>query len=193
MRTWTLWSGLFVALWAGGCSKTSRPAAGAGGGTASAGGMPTISDIMQQVNRRKSGLHSEVGELLQAATIDWDVIEPKAKNYAALADFLGKNDPPKGDKSSWESLTKAYAADAQGLHANVRSSGCVARPLPLRVLRRSLRSPRHGCSPPAQPTTATAAGRWPSPCWLLACWRCLARPAPQSCSCAAPALGTEWG
>jgi len=117
MRTWTLWSGLFVALWAGGCSKTSRPAAGAGGGTASAGGMPTISDIMQQVNRRKSGLHSEVGELLQAATIDWDVIEPKAKNYAALADFLGKNDPPKGDKSSWETLTKAYAADAQALHA----------------------------------------------------------------------------
>jgi len=96
-----------------GCNKASRTASAPAG----AGGVPTISDIMQQVNRRKSGLHSEIGEALQGDSVDWPTIEPKAKNYAALADFLGKNDPPKGDKASWESLSKAYAADAQALYA----------------------------------------------------------------------------
>jgi hypothetical protein len=100
-----------------GCSKTSRPTAAPAGGAVATGGVPTIHDIMEQVNRRKGGLHSEVGEALQAPSVDWASVEPKTKNYAALADFLGKNDPPRGDKASWESLTKAYAADAQALHA----------------------------------------------------------------------------
>jgi hypothetical protein len=110
--TVTLLAGL-----AAGCNKSSRPAATPGGAAAGAGGVPSIPDIMEQVNKRKSGLHGEVGEALQAETVDWAAIEPKTKNYAALADFLGKNDPPKGDKASWESLTKSYAADAQALHA----------------------------------------------------------------------------
>jgi cytochrome c556 len=120
MKRRTIVSCVTVTLLAGlaaGCNKSGRPGAGSGGATAAAGGTPSISDIMQQVNRRKSGLHSEVGEALQAEPVDWATIEPKTKNYAALADFLGKNDPPKGDKASWESLTKAYAADAQTLHA----------------------------------------------------------------------------
>jgi hypothetical protein len=109
--TVTLLAGL-----AAGCNKTTRPAAAAAGATAAVG-VPTIHDIMEQVNRRKSGLHSEVGEALQAESIDWAGVEPKTKNYAALVDFLGKNDPPKGDKASWESLSKSYAADAQALYA----------------------------------------------------------------------------
>ena len=119
MERRTLWSCITVTLMAGlaaGCNKSSRPAA-ATAGAAGAGGVPTISDIMQQVNKRKSGVHTEVGEALQAESVDWAAVEPKTKNYAALADFLGKNDPPKGDKTSWESLTTAYAADAQTLHA----------------------------------------------------------------------------
>jgi len=108
---------MLLAGLATGCNKASRPSAGTGGANAAASGVPTISDIMQQVNRGKGSLHREVGEALQAESVDWAAIEPKAKNYAALADFLGKNDPPKGDKASWESLSKAYAADAQGLYA----------------------------------------------------------------------------
>jgi len=112
---WSCATITYLATLAAGCNKSSRLVPNPT--VATAGGVPTIHDIMEQVNRRKSGLHSEVGEALQAESIDWATIEPKAKNYAALADFLGKNDPPKGDKASWESLSKAYAADAQGLHA----------------------------------------------------------------------------
>jgi hypothetical protein len=108
---------MLLAALSAGCNKANRPAAAPGGAAAASGGVPSIHDIMEQVNRRKSGLHSEIGDSLQGESIDWSVIEPKSKNYAALADFLGKNDPPKGDKASWESLTKAYAADAQSLHA----------------------------------------------------------------------------
>ena len=79
--------------------------------------VPTIEDIMQKVNKRKGGLHSDVGEALKAGTVDWDAVQAKTKEYTAMADFLGKNDPPKGSKSSWEKFTKTYADDAKALNA----------------------------------------------------------------------------
>jgi len=117
MKTLTT-TGLAAALALGlttGCRKAASSQAA--GGAASAGGTPSISDIMQKVNKRKGGLHADVGDALKADPVDWAAVEPKTKEYAALADFLGKNDPPKGDKSSWESQTKEYAANANGLHA----------------------------------------------------------------------------
>jgi cytochrome c556 len=81
--------------------------------------VPSIEDIMQKVNKRKSGLHSEVGDALKMGTVDWDKIKEKTKQYAALTDFMGKNDPPKGSKQSWEKLTKQYADDAKALDTAV--------------------------------------------------------------------------
>jgi cytochrome c556 len=37
------------------------------------------------------------------------------KEYADLCSGLGKNDPPKGDKKSWEKFTTEYAANAKKL------------------------------------------------------------------------------
>src|SRR4051812_38896612 len=81
--------------------------------------VPSIEEIMQKVNKRKSGLHADVGEALKAGTADWDKLKEKTKQYATLAEFLGKNDPPKGAKESWEKLTKKYADDAKALDAAV--------------------------------------------------------------------------
>lgn len=77
---------------------------------------PTIETIMQKVNKRKSGLHDEVNQALKAGKIDWDGIQSKTKEYASLAESLGKNDPPMGGKASWEKLTKEYAANAKALN-----------------------------------------------------------------------------
>jgi cytochrome c556 len=79
--------------------------------------VPTIEDIMQAVNKKKGGLHSDVGDALKMGAVDWDTVQTKTKQYAAMAEFLGKNDPPKGSKASWEKLTKMYADDAKALNA----------------------------------------------------------------------------
>jgi cytochrome c556 len=79
--------------------------------------VPSVEDIMKMVNKKKGGLHSDVAELLKAGSPDWATLQDKTKKYAAMADFLGKNDPPQGDKSSWDKLTKAYAAEAKTLNA----------------------------------------------------------------------------
>jgi hypothetical protein len=79
--------------------------------------VPTIEDIMQAVNKKKGGLHSDVGDALKMGSVDWDAVQKKTKSYAAMAEFLGKNDPPKGSKASWDKLTKTYADDAKALNA----------------------------------------------------------------------------
>src|SRR5262245_12877927 len=123
-RPWTaaLPMALIVGLLAG-CGRSGGSApAGKGGTAAAAGGTMTISDIMQQVNKRKGGIHSDVGEALRAEPIDWAGVQAKTSEYARLAAMLGANDPPKGDKPSWESLTKTYADNAKALHAAAEKS-----------------------------------------------------------------------
>lgn len=78
--------------------------------------VPSIEDIMKKVNKKKGGLHSQVGEALKASSVDWDAVQKETKEYSAMADFLGKNDPPKGSKASWDKLSKMYATDAKALN-----------------------------------------------------------------------------
>jgi cytochrome c556 len=85
--------------------------------TAADDAVPSIEDIMQKVNKKKGGLHTDVDAALKASSVDWDAVAKKTKQYATLAEFLGKNDPPKGSKQSWAKLTKTYADDAKALNA----------------------------------------------------------------------------
>jgi hypothetical protein len=82
--------------------------------------VPTIEEIMTKVNKGKDALHRGIGESLKAGTVQWDKVQKNAKDYANLAEFLGKNDPPQGDKASWTKHTKAYAADAKSLSIAVQ-------------------------------------------------------------------------
>jgi hypothetical protein len=77
---------------------------------------PDISTIMKKVNGKKAGLHRKIGDGLKAGTINWDDVAKETKEYYRLADFLGKNDPPQGDKDSWAKLTKDYAANVKKLN-----------------------------------------------------------------------------
>jgi cytochrome c556 len=76
---------------------------------------PDIETIMKKVNSKK-GLHNKVGAGLKEASPNWADLGKQMDEYKTLADALGKNEPPKGDKKSWETLSKAYAADAAKLH-----------------------------------------------------------------------------
>jgi hypothetical protein len=77
--------------------------------------VPTVEEIMQKVNKGKGALHAQVKEAFQSGQPDWEAVQKITKQYSALADFLGKNDPPKGEKASWQKLTKAYAENAKKL------------------------------------------------------------------------------
>jgi hypothetical protein len=47
----------------------------------------------------------------------WDDVKKDTKEIARLGALLGKNDPPKGEKDSWQKLTKAYAENTKALEA----------------------------------------------------------------------------
>jgi cytochrome c556 len=80
---------------------------------------PSIDEIMKKVNNAKTGLHKKVGEGLKSAAPNWDEMQKQMKDYTKLCSSLCKNDPPKGDKASWEKLCKAYAEEAKKLQEAV--------------------------------------------------------------------------
>jgi cytochrome c556 len=79
---------------------------------------PTCSEIMKKVNG-KGGLHKALPTALKANPVDWAGVQKQTKEYSELAANLGKNDPPKGEKASWQKLTKTYADGAKNLHTAV--------------------------------------------------------------------------
>ncbi len=94
-------------LLAGGAWMT-RPASGQGDKA------PTVKEIMGRLNKQ-GGLYFALGKSLKADAPAWAEIKSQTKEIAQLGACLGKNAPPKGEKDSWETLTKAYADNAQAL------------------------------------------------------------------------------
>jgi hypothetical protein len=79
---------------------------------------PEVKEIMGKVNK-PTGLYFNVAKELKENDPAWDDIKPDAKEIARLGALLGKNDPPKGEKDSWQKLTKAYADNTKALEAAV--------------------------------------------------------------------------
>jgi hypothetical protein len=77
---------------------------------------PTVKEIMGKAHKGPNSILSTVGkDLRDIDGPDWDEIKRSARELVSLGSALGKNDPPKGDKASWQKLTKAYTEDAQSL------------------------------------------------------------------------------
>ncbi len=83
-------------------------------GVADAASMPDIETIMKKVNSGK-GLFKALDKDLKAPNVDWDACAKKSQEILDLVSALGKNEPPKGDKKSWEKMTKDYTANAKAL------------------------------------------------------------------------------
>jgi hypothetical protein len=77
----------------------------------------TIKDVMKAQNG-KTGLGAKLSAAAKAEK--WEDAEKIGKQFKELGDALAKQTPPKGEKESWEKLTKAYseagtaAAEAAG-------------------------------------------------------------------------------
>jgi len=98
----------------------NRPGRGGGPGAADAGPLgasPTTKQIMVKLNGRGPGaLTQAIGKALEPDSPPWGTIGPQTQEYARLAAAMGKNDPPKGSKDSWEKLATAFATTAESLN-----------------------------------------------------------------------------
>ncbi len=81
--------------------------------------VPSIKKIMDVLHKGGKAHLSKVKAALKKDSPDWAEVLKDAKAIAKNGGYLAKNDPPKGDKESWEKLAKAYASTAKTLEEAV--------------------------------------------------------------------------
>jgi hypothetical protein len=111
----------------GGCSDenpneipgtpTGNPGnAAQGRGPAAGNSNPKIKEIMVKVGGRgPQALQTSLSDVLKQTDPAWDTIQGKAHEYAQLTSALGKLDPVRGAKDSWQNLTETFAQSAADL------------------------------------------------------------------------------
>jgi cytochrome c556 len=77
--------------------------------------VPSVEEIMEKAHANKTGLRAKIADEVKAASPDWATIQKQTKEFVTLAEALAKNSPPKGDKKSWEKLSKEYAEQVKDL------------------------------------------------------------------------------
>jgi hypothetical protein len=87
---------------------------------------PSVKEVMKRINYRDSALCPLLGRALKVEQPNWDEIQREAHQLALFAGALAQNEPPKGDKASWQQLTKAYIAAANELDAAAQRKDKVA-------------------------------------------------------------------
>ncbi len=84
-------------------------------GAASDDETPSIKKIMATLHKGTKAPVNNVKALLKSETPEWSKVEKDAEIIVKFAAFLPKNDPPKGEKESYEKLAKAYEKSAKAL------------------------------------------------------------------------------
>jgi hypothetical protein len=82
--------------------------AGAEGGT-------SIKAIMKELNGGPTALSGAISQELRGEDTDWASVKKLSGQVVADTEALRKLEPPRGDKDSWDRLTKSYAGDAKAL------------------------------------------------------------------------------
>jgi hypothetical protein len=75
----------------------------------------SIKAIMAKAHKGGDALLSKLDKAVKSDAADWDVIQKQSKELVDLGTALGKATPPKGEKASWEKLTKSYVDTAKDL------------------------------------------------------------------------------
>jgi hypothetical protein len=81
--------------------------------------VPEVKEIMAKLNKPTGTYFELVKELKDQATM-WDEARLMSKTLAQQSAFLAKNPPPKGEKASWDTLTKVYIDNAKAVDAAVQ-------------------------------------------------------------------------
>jgi cytochrome c556 len=83
-------------------------------GAANQDEIPSIEKIMKTLHGKKGHLKAVQAELKRQSP-DWPKVDKEAKTIVKFGGFLTKNDPPRGEKSSFEKLAKSYETHAKFL------------------------------------------------------------------------------
>lgn len=78
---------------------------------------PSIKEIMTKAHKGGNSIIASVGKELRGDEPDWADIQSQSKELVKLGTSLGKNEPPRGDRQSWDKLTKDYLKNAKALNA----------------------------------------------------------------------------
>jgi cytochrome c556 len=81
---------------------------------------PSIKKVMQTLHKGKTSPLNTVKAALKTESPDWTKVQKEAKLFATYGAALPKNDPPLGDKASFEKLAKAYASSAEALESSAK-------------------------------------------------------------------------
>jgi cytochrome c556 len=76
--------------------------------------VPSVKKIMGVLHGKK-GVLKKAGAALKGDSPDWEAVLKDAKVIEKNGEYLVKNGPEKGEKASWEKLSKAYAASGKAL------------------------------------------------------------------------------
>lgn len=76
----------------------------------------SVKKIMGALNKGPKSLSGLLKTALKAEEPNWTGIQKDTKRFAELTDAMSKLKAKKGDGSSWEKLSGAYAADAKELN-----------------------------------------------------------------------------
>jgi cytochrome c556 len=79
---------------------------------------PTIKKVMQTLHKGKTAPLNTVKAALKGDSPDWTKVQKEAKVFATYGAALPKNDPPRGEKATFEKLAKAYATAAETLESS---------------------------------------------------------------------------
>jgi len=117
---------LTAVLLSGGCGTgkgdgTAGPKEGGKDGPGDPGTPSNVRQIMGKLGRGPQSLTNKIGGELASDDPPWDDIQLQAREYAELTAELGKYDPPRGARESWEKLTAEYAATAAALDRAVQA------------------------------------------------------------------------
>src|SRR5207253_10344123 len=74
--------------------------------------VPDIKEIMAKLNK-PTGIYFSLMRELKEEEPMWDEARQQSKTLTQLSAVLGKHTPPRGDRASWQALTKAYADNAR--------------------------------------------------------------------------------
>jgi cytochrome c556 len=103
--------------------------------------VPSIRAVMHKQYRVTRAPFLVIKKELGATAPDWEAVGAAARDFAALADVLPRNEPKWGEKASWTRFTTLHIDDAKELE---RAAGARDREA-VRAVQRRLETACKGC------------------------------------------------
>ena len=75
----------------------------------------TIKKVMNKLHKGSTSEQNVLKKEAQANPPNWEAIGKLTKDFVILGAAMARNDPPKGDKESWQKLCADYTKTAKAL------------------------------------------------------------------------------